>query len=222
MTPGGPRPSGPGGEGELPVASFDEARQSLYERGTKHRGPRELLLRAVGMMESDRAGDALDLGAGLGKECEELLKRGWRVTATDRSRRMLDAVRQRAETIGALDRLTLVHATFDATPMPEHAFDLVHAGFALPFCAERDFPATWQAIRRSLRPGGWFVGQFFGPRDEFVITAPPGSMAAHDASAVRSLLRGFRVLVHEEVDRPGETAPGTPKHWHVHHVIAVL
>lgn len=207
-------------DGEIPVDSFDAERASLYERGTAHRGPRELLLRALALMEPGPDPRALDLGAGLGQEAEELLRRGWRVTATDASRRMLDSVERRARDLGAADRLETIHALFEHTPLPPEAFDLVHAGFALPFAPAQHFDAIWSSLRRSIRPGGFFVGQFFGPRDDFIISAPSGSMTCHDSSAVRMLLDGFRVLVHEEVDRKGETAPGSPKHWHVHHVVA--
>jgi len=212
-------------EGEIPVPGFDAARMEHYERGTAHRGPRELLVRALAIV-GEPAGPgaaprrAIDLGAGLGQEAEELLRRGWCVTATDASRRMLDSVRRRASAIGAGDRLEVMHAAFEATPIAPESFDLVHAGFALPFCPPRHFDAVWRALRASLRPGGLFVGQFFGPRDEFVITSPAEVMSSHTTDEVRARLDGMEVLVHEEVDRMGETAPGVPKHWHVHHVIA--
>lgn len=230
--------------GELSVPAFDAARRIQYEHGTANRGPRELLLRAlellpvhgatgayqeVGIRSRGRDSEpiptkaiphALDLGAGLGQESEELLRRGWRVTATDASRRMLESVRRRAAAIDALDRLALVHATFERTDLPPDSFDLVHAGFSLPFCPLPQFDSVWRAVAQSVREGGLFVGQFFGPQDEFVLKSPPGSMAAHDSAAVRRLLAGFDLLVHEEVERDGRTAPDSPKHWHVHHVIA--
>lgn len=214
--------------GEIPVPGFDAARMELYERGTADRGPRELLLRALARIESAWGGSArpspapraLDLGAGLGQETEELLRRGWCVTATDASWRMLELVRTRARAMAALDRLELVHATFEETPLAPGSFELVHAGFALPFCPAAHFDQVWRRLVAALRPGGFFAGQFFGPRDEFVIESPAGSMSAHDADSVRALLGGWEILTHEEVERTGETAPGSPKHWHVHHVIA--
>ncbi len=210
--------------GELAVPGFDSERRALYEQGTARRGPRDLLLRALEAFGPDASGGeprvALDLGAGLGHETEELLRRGWRVTATDASGRMLDLIRRRAEAIGAADRLSLVHARFEATPMPPSSFHLVHAGFSLPFCPAKHFARVWDALMDSIRPGGRFVGQLFGPNDEFVRTSPAGALTAHGADEVRRLLHGFEILVHEEIDRPGETAAGVPKYWHVHHLIA--
>lgn len=34
---------------------------------------------------------------------------------------------------------------------------------SLPYGAPESFDAVWQAIRASLLPGGYFVGQLFGP-----------------------------------------------------------
>jgi len=163
---------------------------------------------------------AMDLGCGLGQETELLLQRGWWVTASDASARMLECTHARAIARGLGERLTLIHAPFERTTLAPSSFDLVHAGFALPFCPAMHFESLWSSVVVSLRPGGLFVGQFFGPDDAFVRTSSPGDMSVHDASEVTRLLAGFEVLDRNEINRPGETAPGLPKHWHVQHVIA--
>lgn len=201
------------------IPGFGPDRMDQYERGTSQRGPRELLLRALDLPRC-RPGSALDLGCGVGMEAELLLRRGWRVTATDASARMLAATRERAEAAGGLDRLETIHAPFERTQPPRDAFDLVHAGFSLPFCPSQHFEALWERLLRSLRSGGIFVGQLFGPDDEFVRTSPAGAMTAHGMDDLPRLFERCRIIHHEQVNRAGHTAPGTPKHWHVHHLIA--
>ncbi len=202
------------------IPGFDADRADQYLRGTAGRPPRETLLQALACCTAP--GEALDLGCGAGLETAELLRRGWRVTATDALAEMIARTEARIRTLPAeaAARCTLLRAGFDATPLPEGAFDLVHAGFSLPFATEAQFPALWPRLCASIRPGGLFAGQLFGPRDQFVVEGRRGDMNAHDAEGVRTLLRGFDLLHHEEVDRDGQTAAGCPKHWHVHHVIA--
>jgi len=207
-------------EHDAPIASFGPERLELYERGTAQRGPRELLVMALERHGPSAPGRALDLGCGLGQETELLLSRGWQVTATDASARMLEITRGRARRIDAEARLRLVHAPFERTELPTESFDLANAGFSLPFAQAVHFAAIWQRIMCSLRRGGLFVGQLFGPDDEFVRQSPVGSMNAHGAADVPQLFEGLDILHHEEVNRPGETAKGSPKHWHVHHLIA--
>jgi hypothetical protein len=47
---------------------------------------------------------------------------------------------------------------------------LIHAGFSLPFCAPRQFPALWARIGRALAPGGVFAGQLLGTRAHGPVT----------------------------------------------------
>lgn len=215
-------------EHDEPIPGFGAERMGLYARATVARGPRELLVTALerfvaGHDDADitsRARTALDLGCGLGQETALLLERGWRVTACDASAQMLESTLSRAGAAESAGRLTLIHAPFDRIMFDADSFDLIHAGFSLPFCPARHFPRLWQSLVRALRPGGVFVGQFFGPDDQFVRTSPPGDMSVHAADDLGPLLGGFDLLHHDEVNRPGETAAGSPKHWHVHHVIA--
>ncbi|MBX3355896.1 MAG: class I SAM-dependent methyltransferase [Phycisphaeraceae bacterium] len=220
----GAAPSAPN---EVPIPSFGPERMALYERATEKLGPREWLVKALDQHSITRASGgridvlhALDLGCGLGQEAEFLLSSGWRVVATDASARMLAATRARAERLAALDRLELVHAPFENTPLPVAAFHLVHAGFALPFCPEHHFEALWARLAASLAPGGLFVGQLFGPRDQFVVESDPGTMSAHTAVDLPRLFESFDLLAHEEVEREGEPLPGVRKRWHVHHLVA--
>ena len=95
------------------------------------------------------------------------------------------------------------------------AFDLLYAGYALPFLDADAFGRFWRAARDRLRPGGVLVVNFFGPRDSWVGRE---GMSFIDVEAVRRLVEGLEVLALDEEDQDGNSFLG-PKHWHVFDVI---
>jgi hypothetical protein len=130
----------------------------------------------------------------------------------------------RARVPGGDQRLVLHCARIEefASSLPPASFEVVHAGFVLPFVESNSFARSFRCIAESLRVGGLFVGQFFGPDDEFIRTSSAGAMTSHTAEEVAGLLRdnAMTELHREEVRRDGHIGRGVPKFWHVHHVIA--
>ncbi|TFC99649.1 class I SAM-dependent methyltransferase [Cryobacterium sinapicolor] len=159
-------------------------------------------------------GTAIDLGCGEGTETRHLLFAGWTVHAFDADPGAEARVRQG---LGPAEqaRLTFHRSRFEELPeLP--AADLLYAGFSLPFCDPAVFPELWARIRRALRPGAWFAGEFFGPHDDW---AGRADMNFHDRVQVDILLADLHVADLVEDDRPGQSAFG-PRHWHLFHVIA--
>ena len=72
-------------------------------------------------------------------------------------------------------------------------------------------------MRATLRPGGRFCGQLFGPRDEW---APAADMTFLTREQVEQLLDGWEIERLDELEQDGHTAVGKPKHWHLFHVVA--
>lgn len=157
-------------------------------------------------------GDALDVGAGAGRDTDYLLRRGWRVTAVDASTAAVKSLR----TLGAADRLQVVHSPVE--DFEPATYDLVNAQFSLPFIPRAKFTATVARLQGAVRPGGLMTVVFFGPRDEWNV---PGTdltfITKEEASA---LFRGWDVIDLEEIEEDGGTATGGRKHWDVIHVIA--
>jgi SAM-dependent methyltransferase len=91
------------------------------------------------------AHDALDAGAGTGKFTELLLDLGLSVTALDPSADMLEQLRAH------YPRAAAVHATAEATGLPEAAFDVVSVAQAWHWC---DALAASTELARVLRPNG--------------------------------------------------------------------
>jgi membrane dipeptidase len=158
------------------------------------------------------AGVAVDIGAGTGRDTLELLRRGWRVVAIDQEQEALDTIVERAGEDGS--RLETRVGRFEEVEWP--ACDLLNASYAMPFTPRGAFRATWRRISDSLRPGGRFAGQFFGPNDDWA----NAGLLIHTRVEVEGLFDGFEIEHLEEEDADGTTTVGKTKHWHLFHVVA--
>lgn len=159
----------------------------------------------------DQPGEALDVGAGAGRDTEHLLREGWKVTAVDASPFAATALRR----LPRQRNLQVVQsAVQDFDPL---AYDLVNAQFVLPFVPGPQFEPTVARLRDSVRPGGVMAGTFFGANDEWNV---PGSDLSFVSRAdIERIFRGWQLVEVSEEDRDGHTADGTAKHWHVFHVV---
>ena len=199
-----------------PQAVFGERWERYYDAAAG-RPPRETLLIAMERWQAEHIhsgpGFAVDLGCGEGRDTVELLRRGWRVLAIDAEAHAFARLEARTD-VPNRHLLRMLCKPMEDAAWP--ACDIVNASFALPFCPPTRFAPMWRRIRASLRDGGRFAGQLFGPND---------SWATRDLSIVtraelNALLDGYDVEFLEEIDRDGETAPGRPKHWHIFHLVA--
>ena len=178
------------------------------------RSVRELLPAALAYRGELSPGVAVDLGCGDGTESRFLLANGWRVHAFDGAPGVESRVAQGLSP-RMTQRLSATDSPFeDLTELPGN--DLLYAGRSLPFCAEAAFPRLWAAITPSVKPGGWFAGDFFGPRDSWVGRE---DMNFQNTEQIRALLDDFEVVHLDEVEGPA-TTPFGAKHLHLVSVIA--
>jgi SAM-dependent methyltransferase len=177
-------------------ATLDKPLHPIYERLAPH---------------LPGGGTALELGCGVGTGVLWLLDQGVEVIAVDRDERALEIVAGRLHEAA---RCRLVHADFEAFSPPR--VEVVVAAFSLFFLPPPVFEEFWVRVRRALLPGGLFAGQLLGVHDEW----RSRGYTVQTAEEVRTLLDGFEILDWEEADRPGKTALGEEKHWHVFHVVA--
>jgi len=172
-----------------------------------------MLLAACDRLGAGDGRSAVDLGRGAGIDALALLDRGWSVLAIDIEPAGLASLRARIPA-ACSGRIRIVCASFaDSALPPSH---LIHAGFSLPFCPPRQFPAVWAQIRRALVPGAIFAGQLFGTRDSW---ADDPGMTFQSRAEVISLLDGLEILEMHESERDGEAYSG-PKHWHTYDILA--
>lgn len=162
---------------------------------------------------------AIDIGCGVGRDSHELLRRGWRVWATDfnddSQRHTLGAAPP-----GTSGRLAYVASAMEdlpANPQLPRVADLINASFALPFCNPEKFADLWRWIERTVRPGGRFAGQFFGDRDEWACIRPKSHFTR---AQVEELFHGWAFEHFEEVEKEGDDAMGNTKYHHVFHIVA--
>jgi hypothetical protein len=174
--------------------------------------PRPLLIKAAGLAEPKD--DAFDAGAGALNATKFLLSAGFKhVTAIDPS----PASRQLAEELPA-DQVTFVLARFEDFAYPHRAYDLANAEFSLPFVSAHAFPLVFTKLLGSVKTGGLFTGQLFGPNDSWNVRE--SGMNFHHRGDVERLLRGWTILELTEEDHPGKTKLGEDKHWHIFHLLA--
>lgn len=182
---------------------------SDFYRITGGRPPWPRLVRAVDLL--GHTGDSLDLGCGAGRDTRYLLERGFVVTAVDREAASLATLADLPA-----EHLTCVQAAFEDFVFGH--YDLVNAHFSLPFTAKERFTGVFARLKASLKPGGIFVGQFFGVNDTW--NTPENIMTFFTREQAHEQLKGLDVLDLTEEDQDGTTADGTQKHWHVYHIIA--
>lgn len=178
---------------------------------TKDSAPWPLLMRAAAL--APRKGHALDLGAGGGRDTRYLLSQGFAVTAVDAepgSAALLQSL--------ASDRLRVVVSRFQDFDFAGAPYDLISAQFALPFIPPSHFAEVFARIKAALAPGGVFAGQFFGVHDQW--NTPDRDMTFVTRQEAEDLLRDLETVELTEEENDGQTAVGSPKHWHVFHILA--
>ncbi len=181
-----------------------------YYKNTKGAPPSPLLLRALPFVLLKK--EALDLGGGNLKDTPTLLQEGFHVTVVDQESLM----RSLAENFPP-ESLQVIVSSFADFPFPVESFDLVTANYALPFNPPETFDRVFQDVKGSVKKEGIFCGQFFGVRDEW---SQNPQRTFHTKEQVEGFFSAWEVLFFQEEERDGKIADGTPKHWHVFHVIA--
>ena len=178
--------------------------------------PRPNLLRALKYLPE--TGCALDLGCGAGHDTLALLRHGLQVTAVDLLPEAVDLTIQKAEQAGLESSLQALCCRFEDY-IPGKKYDLVYSGFSLPFCPPKYFPETWKRLCLALAPGGLLAVQLFGNHDEWAESGEHPEITFHSRDDVEKLSADFEKLHFEEVERPGWTATGKRKYWHVFHLL---
>jgi len=176
---------------------------------TKDRPPWPLLVQAISLLR--RKEYALDLGCGAGRDTRFLLDQGFKVTAVDNVSHAIALLANFPQ-----GRLRAVQASFEAFEF--ETYDLINAHFALPFTSEDRFHEVFARIKHALNADGIFVGQFFGVNDEW--NTPGNQMTFLTREQAEAELKDLRILEFREEDVDSHVADGTPKHWHVFHIIA--
>ena len=177
---------------------------NFYEK-TQKSPPSELLVKALKYVAfNDKA---IDIGGGALKDSRFLLEKGFNVLD-------LDSQKLPRKLTKDLDRTRFQHVVslYDKFDFPKGEYDLATAMFALPFNAPKTFKFVILNIRKSLKTGGIFCGNFFGNRDEWSVNPEMTFLTIDEA---RHLFEGMELIYFEEREWNGVLADGiTIKHWH--------
>ena len=109
-----------------------------------------------------RGSHVIDLGCGPGTDAEYLAQNGYRVTAIDWSRAMVDEARRRLAGVGLGDRVDVLHAGIhEIEQLAPVQFDAAYSNFGPLNCVD-DLAAAAHLIGRRLRPGGFLIASVIG------------------------------------------------------------
>jgi len=188
-----------------------------YYRAVAGKPPRDTLLKALAAFETGPAVSrerlAIDVGCGSGRDTLELLRRGWRVLATDSTALAIDLLRAAAP---AEHQSRLETRIVPVEHMDLFGADLVNASYSLPFCDPGAFARVWERIVAGIAPGCRFAGQLFGDRDDW---AALPDRSHQTRSQVEAMFSQFVLESFVEEEKHDGDALGNPKDWHVFHVV---
>ncbi|MFE0464016.1 class I SAM-dependent methyltransferase [Kitasatospora sp. NPDC058965] len=196
------------------MTSYARAHWTEYNDAQDTREVRPLLRRALELAGPGAGRTAIDLGCGLGRETDALLRAGFRTHAVDMHPDTEQTVRAHTRPADH-PRLTVQAVPFGLVRGLPHAH-LIYAGYSLPYAAPAELARLWALVRRTLRPGGVLAVNLFGEHDSYH-GQQPGSYLTR--AQVEQMLDGLEVLRLDEEDADGDSFGG-PKHWHLFDVIA--
>lgn len=189
-----------------------------YYAETTNRDIREDLVFATSLIGSEKI--AVDCGCGAGSDIAYLRKEGFIVYAFDIEEESIIICKERFESD---NNVFLSRNSFSSYDYPKST--LIVADASLFFCPEAEFDSVWSKLYDSLTTGGIFCGSFLGPNDtmagpDYDREAFWPNVMVFTEDEVRKNFTGFDIIKWTEHEVSGETAQGTPHHWHIFSVVA--
>jgi len=167
----------------------------------------------VEVMKGITTGDqALDVGAGMGRNAIHLAGLGWDVTGIDLSAKGLAVMQATAEKAGLTVRT--IKTSYEDFDLGRDLWDLILMILSWAPVEETGFLSR---LKKSIRPGGYVVFEHVIQRPENPF--PPGVHALAPGE-LRELFKDFEILIYREVDDYGDW--GGPPTAHVRMVARKL
>ena len=183
-----------------------------YYSNTKNAKPNYTVKRFIEL--KIKPGNAIEIGCGAGRDTVYLIKNGWKVLAIDNED--VESIITNKLSKEELKQFKFVKQKFEDIELENN--NLVVANFSLPFCDKNNFKEFWDKINDSILKDGYFVGNFFGNKDEWKNTK--GEMTFLTKEQVIEMFKDFKIIELQEIEKDGLTGLGKMKHWHIFNVIA--
>jgi len=197
-----------------PTVSTSNKYWEAYFKSKLRDPPAGFVVVALNALKQNNADKiAIDLGCGVGHETLELLKKGYRVIAIDSQPQAFDYMKQLPNLQQFQSQLKTKVSSFENlnfAELPE--VDMIVASFSLPFMKPDDFNRVWTQVKGKIKPGGYFVGNFFAPDFSFFAEKFRHSMTFHNKLEAIALFNGFEIVGFQEVNVPA-TKAGTMNHY---------
>lgn len=150
--------------------------------------------------------DVLEIGAGTGRFTVLALERGFSLTATDINEEMLRLLKEKAASMNAGDRCTvLIQDVFNPT-LEKEAYDYVFSLHVIPrFLTVEDQQAAIKSIASLIKPGGRFLFNYRNRKSFYNLSykgpaATPGQIReALEASGMRIETQRGKWLVNKRL-----------------------
>ena len=147
----------------------------------------------VEIAKDRKAGTALDVGMGQGRNAVWLAQNGWTVTGFDPAEKAVAVASQTASKLGV--KLTTVVSTAEDFEFGENKWDLI----LLSYVGAREFS---DKVRSALKPGGVVVLEAF--HRDATRGRSIGSGVVFDSGELPALFRDLRVVRYEEPMATGD------------------
>ena len=181
-----------------------------YINNTKNQEPKRLLVRALEFVKNKDT--ALDVGAGALNDSKLLQNNGFKKIYAIDIEKNTESIKELDGQVFTFKKIAIEDYNFSA-----NFFDLINAQFVL-FCINKnDLIRIIDDIKKSLRSGGIFVGQFLGSNDSW---SNQSNVYTHSRLEAEEILSDLEIIDLNEEEKDAITAMGESKHWHLFHFIA--
>jgi len=186
--------------------------QNKFYEKTKNYGP--CFLTKEFLRLGTIPGKAIDLGCGAGRDTVALIKNNWNVLSIDKEN-VANIIKER------LTREEQANFKFEIQNFENlniEKVDLIIANNSISFCNKNFFSNLWNTINNNIKNNGYFVGNFFGIKDEWAKTNT--EMIFFTKEEVLNLFNEYKIINFKEMEKEEKTSLGNLKHWHIFEIIA--
>ena len=162
------------------------------------------------------------MGAGAGVNIKDLLKKNLKIYAYDADPESIDIINYRFRQYIKKGKLTTTLIKFEnIKQLPKS--DAIIAWKTLPFMSNQKFPAFWQKIHKAIRPGGYFVGTFFGKKHYAKRSKASPSIFRLSRMEIENLFKNYQIIHWHEIieyDKKSSESWKSDQYEHMYQIVA--